>query len=163
MSVAVTVKEFIYDTLSKYPILANVSDRLASILKVDRLYVLGGLFASVITAVFFVGKGKLFMDLLAFVYPFLMTMRALDTGTSGGYKQWLVYWIIFMFLRLIDDVFVVNFIPLYFPLKMAFLLWCFYPSTKGSIVIYDVIIKGRIIPFLMIKNSNSNLNEKKTN
>jgi hypothetical protein len=35
-------------------------------------------------------------------------------------------------------------IPFYFPLKVAFLLWCMHPTYNGASVIYNNLLKGLV-------------------
>ena len=37
--------------------------------------------------------------------------------------------------------FILHFIPFYYFIKMAFLIWCFHPSTQGATIVYNVYVK----------------------
>jgi uncharacterized membrane protein YbaN (DUF454 family) len=55
----------------------------------------------------------------------------------------LTYWIIFGIFTLLDDFlgFILNMIPYYFWIKLAFFVFLFAPQTKGSKIIYEKVVK----------------------
>lgn len=105
----------------------------------------GGLVASLITLAIF---GATILTLVITVlYPAAKSIQALETDSTDDDKEWLTYWIIFGIFTLLDDFlgFVMNLIPYYFWVRLAFFVFLFAPQTKGSILIYDKVVK----PFLV--------------
>jgi hypothetical protein len=61
-------------------------------------------------------------------------------------RQWIVYWIIyglFSFWESLSDN-LLNWLPLYYPLKLFFLLWCFLPQYQGSNTLYYYLLRPLI-------------------
>ena len=58
-------------------------------------------------------------------------------------RLWLIYWMVFGLFsfteRLSDSV--LWWLPLYQPVKLAFLLWCFLPQSQGCATLYDVFLQ----------------------
>ena len=91
---------------------------------------------------------RLLIAVVAFLYPLYCSLRCLcaphsyAADPSRGPRLWLVYWLLFGLLsfseRLSDSV--LSLLPLYYPLKLAFLLWCFLPQTEGCAVLYDCVL-----------------------
>ena len=88
-----------------------------------------GIFAGFITCV------------IGFAYPAFATMKALE-GENGKEKQtWLIYWTLYSTITLLEDYaqFIVYWIPFYYPVKAAVLIYCFWPGLQGSENLYNVI------------------------
>ena len=106
----------------------------------------GGIVLSVVTLLVF---GATILTLLITVlYPAAKSIQALETENTDDDKEWLTYWIIFGIFTLMDDFlgFLLSLIPYYFWVKLAFFVFLFAPQTKGSMIIYDKVVK----PFLDI-------------
>lgn len=73
------------------------------------------------------------------LYPAAKSIQALETDATDDDKEWLTYWIIFGIFTLLDDFLgcVLNMIPYYFWIKLAFFVFLFAPQTKGSKIIYE--------------------------
>mmetsp|Transcript_11776 Transcript_11776/g.17834 ORF Transcript_11776/g.17834 Transcript_11776/m.17834 type:complete len:294 (+) Transcript_11776:55-936(+) len=95
---------------------------------------------------------NLLVDIAGFVYPLYASVKAIESADTADDKQWLTYWIIFTQFKIIESVadFLISFIPLYFLIKIAFLVWCYHPSFNGATVLYDIIIKEHVLPVLGI-------------
>eukprot|EP00803_Ostreobium_quekettii_P006640 evm.model.scf_3238.2 EVM.evm.TU.scf_3238.2 scf_3238:7083-9310(+) len=85
-------------------------------------------------------------DLVGFVYPAYASFKALETKETGDDIQWLTYWVVYaVFMTL--DVFageLLGWIPLFYEMKLLFIIWMIVPQFKGAKVMYDNYIK----PFL---------------
>ncbi|KAF1776769.1 TB2/DP1/HVA22-related protein [Phytophthora cactorum] len=88
---------------------------------VDKFYIfcVGALLAGIL--LFVVGGEELVVGLVGFIYPAYMSFKAINTPGTGDDTQWLTYWI-------------------------AFLVWTYHPSTKGSNLIYNTLIKPYVAP-----------------
>lgn len=77
------------------------------------------------------------------LYPAAKSIQALETQSTDDDKEWLTYWIIFGIFTLLDDFagFILNMIPYYFWIKLVFFIYLFAPQTKGSLVIYNKVVK----------------------
>jgi receptor expression-enhancing protein 5/6 len=79
---------------------------------------------------------------LGVAYPAFMSFLALESDGADDDKQWLTYWVIFGIFNVVDQWsgFILHFIPFYFFLKLAFLVFLFHPSTLGATKIYNAYI-----------------------
>ena len=96
------------------------------------LLVVFGIGASYITCIIAVG------------YPVFMSFLALEReDDDDSDKQWLTYWVVFGFVNIVDQYagFILRFIPFYYFLKMAFLIWLFHPKTLGATTIYNSYLR----------------------
>lgn len=91
---------------------------------------------------------RLLTSVIAFFYPLYCSLRCLcvpqsyAADPSRGPRLWLVYWLVFGLLSFSEQLSdsLLSFLPLYQPLKLAFLLWCFLPQTEGCAVLYDCVL-----------------------
>ncbi|KAJ0412532.1 hypothetical protein ATCC90586_006899 [Pythium insidiosum] len=99
---------------------------------------------------FVIGGAELITNLAGFIYPAYMSFKALSTPGTEDDTQWLTYWVVYAFFNLTEEVTDVLFswIPFYFFIKIAFLVWCYHPSTVGSNVIYQNLIKPYVHPYV---------------
>ena len=100
--------------------------------------------------IYTLGGAKLITDLVSFVYPAYMSFKAIDSSNDGDDTQWLTYWVVFSFVSIIESVagFVTEFIPFYFPLKVAFFVWLYHPKFMGAGMVYSQAIKPFVMPYL---------------
>ena len=113
-----------------------------------------GLFAGI--ALVTLGLGQHYITcLLGVAYPVFMSFLALESDSQNDDRQWLTYWVTFGVVQCIDNYagFILHFIPFYYFLKMAFLVWLFHPSTQGATFIYTTYIReqGLIADAMMSK------------
>ncbi|MBN3305580.1 REEP1 protein, partial [Amia calva] len=72
------------------------------------------------------------------LYPAYSSYKAVKTKDVKEYVKWMMYWIIFALFttaETITDIFLC-WIPFYYELKIAFVVWLLSPYTKGSSVLY---------------------------
>ena len=117
--------------------------QLADQLKVESGVLLGGaiLVASLITFILF---GSTILTLaITVLYPAFKSIQALETDSSTDDKEWLTYWIIFGLFSLIDDFFgcILNFIPYFYWIKLAFFIYLLAPQTRGAQFLYNAFVK----------------------
>ena len=59
------------------------------------------------------------------------------------YFQWMIYWIVFAMVTIIEeqaDLFISFWFPLYYELKILFLIWLLSPATRGATLLYRQVI-----------------------
>jgi receptor expression-enhancing protein 5/6 len=80
--------------------------------------------------------------LVGIVIPSICSIRALETKDPEDDKQWLTYWVVYGLFTFIDlfSGFILKYIPFYFVLKIAFLIWLFFPTFTGATLIYNKIV-----------------------
>ena len=71
-----------------------------------------------------------------------MSFIALESEGADDDKQWLTYWVCFGLFNIVDQFagIILQFIPFYFFLKLAFLVWLFHPATLGATTIFNLVI-----------------------
>ncbi|KAF7201821.1 transcript variant X3 [Nothobranchius furzeri] len=72
------------------------------------------------------------------LYPAYSSYKAVKTKDVKEYVKWMMYWIIFALFTTVEvftDMFVC-WLPFYYELKIAFVVWLLSPYTKGSSVLY---------------------------
>ncbi|KAE9023615.1 hypothetical protein PF010_g5041 [Phytophthora fragariae] len=115
---------------------------------VDKFYIfcVGALLAGIL--LFVVGGEELVVGLVGFIYPAYMSFKAINTPGTGDDTQWLTYWVVYAFFNLTESItdLVLSWIPFYFFFKIAFLVWSYHPSTQGSTIIYNSLIKPYVAP-----------------
>ncbi|XP_028657405.1 receptor expression-enhancing protein 1 isoform X1 [Erpetoichthys calabaricus] len=72
------------------------------------------------------------------LYPAYSSYKAVKSKDVKEYVKWMMYWIIFALFTTAEtftDIFLC-WIPFYYELKIAFVVWLLSPYTKGSSVLY---------------------------
>ena len=109
----------------------------------------------------------LLVNCVSVVYPLYASLRTLqgelwlrtsDSSTDraayefaqavqlGRQRHWLSYWTIYGIFTRFDVIFDTAFswVPMYWPFKLIFLLWCFLPQYQGALVLYHNVIMPMI-------------------
>lgn len=93
----------------------------------------------------FLGVGQdLVATMVGTVYPAFMSYKAVKTQEKDDDTQWLIYWIVFATFSLFDQwtSFMLDFIPFYHLVKLAFLLYLMFPpNVRGASWIYHTFIE----------------------
>jgi len=132
--------------LDKYPALRDLEAQVG----VEKFYI--ALLAVVLLAslLYVMGGASLIVNLVGFIYPAYMSFKAIQTKTTKDDTQWLTYWVVYAFFNLteqVTDIFLA-WIPFYFVIKVAFLIWCYHPATLGANVVYESVLKPHLLPKL---------------
>ncbi|XP_058860435.1 receptor expression-enhancing protein 1-like isoform X2 [Acipenser ruthenus] len=72
------------------------------------------------------------------LYPAYSSYKAVKSKDVKEYVKWMMYWIVFALFTTAEtftDIFLC-WIPFYYELKIAFVVWLLSPYTKGSSVLY---------------------------
>lgn len=83
---------------------------------------------------------SLFFSLL---FPAYGSITAIESPSSGDDTQWLVYWLMFSLLQIVENVAwpILKWLPLYQELKIALLAWLVLPQTQGALWVYEAILQ----------------------
>jgi len=82
---------------------------------------------------------KFLAMIVGVLYPSLESYKALKTETKDDDIQWLAYWIVFALFTLVEfflDI-VLAWIPLYYEVKLVFILWLALPQTRGALKLWQ--------------------------
>ncbi|KAH9614118.1 hypothetical protein KSS87_010574 [Heliosperma pusillum] len=91
----------------------------------------------------FIGRG-LFM-ILGYAYPALECFKTVERNKVDIHELrfWCQYWIIIAVLSVCErfgDIFI-SWVPLYGEMKLAFIIYLWYPRTKGTSYVYESILR----------------------
>jgi len=106
-------------------------------------YVAAGLAVLLSLLVFFNLGADFICNLVGLLYPMYASLKAIETKDTADDTQWLVYWIVyglFSFLETFVDL-ILYWVPFFYPIKIAFLIWCMHPMTKGATVLYNSFLR----------------------
>ena len=100
--------------------------------------VLKGVLAFLVLFVVFGVGSALITSVIGVAYPVFMSFYALESEGQDDDMDWLTYWIVFGLFNITDQFagFILHFIPFYYVLKLAVLIWLFHPSMKGAGYVY---------------------------
>ena len=80
------------------------------------------------------------LALVAFAYPALMTVKAIEGSDKREHTHWMAYWLCLSFWSTVESLTGGLFpaiVPMYTVLKLAACLWLFLPRTRGATVLYE--------------------------
>lgn len=81
-------------------------------------------------------------NLIGFILPTYFSFLALHSKDTEDDIQWLTYWVCYAFFvcaESVTDAFI-NWVPLYYVVKSALLIWMQHPSTHGAKIVFHNII-----------------------
>lgn len=110
---------------------------------VKRLHLVLGLIGIHALYLAFGCSAELLCNVIGFIYPAYMSMKAIESSRKDDDTQWLTYWVVFALLSIVEffsEAFVM-YIPIYWLLKCAFLIWLYSPTTLGAQKIYHRAIQ----------------------
>uniref|UniRef100_A0A7S2TLH9 Receptor expression-enhancing protein n=1 Tax=Lotharella oceanica TaxID=641309 RepID=A0A7S2TLH9_9EUKA len=104
------------------------------------LLVIGAGFVLVLLTLLVFGQAVV-TELVTFLPPVFMTIMGISQKTVDA-PFWMTYWLVFGLLQTLESLtdYLEEGIPLYYWLKMLFLVWCFHSKTKGATIIYDNLL-----------------------
>jgi receptor expression-enhancing protein 5/6 len=88
--------------------------------------------------VFILTGPQLFGELVGVLYPLFSSLKALERLEQRSEStQWLFYWIIFGVFSLLESFeAITHFLPVFFTIKIVFLIWAQHPQTRGAEFLY---------------------------
>ncbi|KAL2078428.1 hypothetical protein ACEWY4_026113 [Coilia grayii] len=76
------------------------------------------------------------------LFPAYNSYKAVKTKNVREYVRWMMYWIVFALYTVAETIadLTVSWFPLYYELKIAFVIWLLSPYTRGASLIYRKIL-----------------------
>ncbi|VVA92565.1 unnamed protein product [Arabis nemorensis] len=77
------------------------------------------------------------------VYPLYASVIAMESATKVDDEQWLAYWIIYSFLTLTELILqsALEWIPIWYTVKLVFVAWLVLPQFQGAAFIYNRLVR----------------------
>merc|ERR1719174_2344341 len=92
--------------------------------------------------------GNLITQLVGFVYPAYESFKALEPDNEKRenprlMRTWLTYWIVYSLFSVVEVFvdYILYWVPLYYLLKLVFLVWLMIPKLGGAELVYKVLIE----------------------
>merc|ERR1719379_1590774 len=92
--------------------------------------------------------GNLITQLVGFVYPAYESFKALEPDNEKRenprmMRTWLTYWIVYSLFSVVEVFvdYILYWVPLYYLLKLVFLIWLMIPRLGGAELVYKVLIE----------------------
>ncbi|XP_023686690.1 receptor expression-enhancing protein 3 [Paramormyrops kingsleyae] len=72
------------------------------------------------------------------LYPAYSSYKAVKTKNVKEYVRWMMYWIVFALYTVVETIsdLTIAWFPLYYEIKVAFVIWLLSPYTRGASLIY---------------------------
>ncbi|KAG9341819.1 hypothetical protein JZ751_018541 [Albula glossodonta] len=72
------------------------------------------------------------------LYPAYYSYKAVKTKNVKEYVRWMMYWIVFALYTVVETITdtTLSWFPLYYEVKIAFVIWLLSPYTRGASLIY---------------------------
>ena len=139
----------------------DCADRLVFLQAICGLFALSFIFVGATSLIFLVVVGlfgaQFVTNLIGFAYPLYESYRSLASSSSTtaaasathSQQQWLTYWIIYATFALVESLtdFFLYWVPMYHLVKIAFLVWCFLPQTRGAELVYAKVVEPVLVRY----------------
>ncbi|KAL3512562.1 hypothetical protein ACH5RR_025279 [Cinchona calisaya] len=81
------------------------------------------------------------------LYPLYASVMAIESPSKLDDEQWLAYWILYSCTTLVEILIepILEWIPIWYTLKLAFVAWLVLPQFRGAAFIYDKFVREKII------------------
>ncbi|KAE9610153.1 hypothetical protein Lal_00006364 [Lupinus albus] len=88
--------------------------------------------------------------LLTLLYPLYASVIAIESTSKLDDEQWLAYWIIYSFLTLTEMVLqpLLEWIPIWYSVKLLLVAWLVLPQTKGAAFLYERFVRPHIRKYM---------------
>merc|ERR1712000_160003 len=127
--------------LANVPLLVFVEEK--SQKKVQRAHIALGVIGVMFFFVLIGIWDKLMVNILGFVFPAYISIKAIESKDKEDDTQWLTYWVVFGLFTVIEF-----FTPTllwvfswYFVVKFFFVLWLLSPVHNGASIFYAVVLR----------------------
>ncbi|KAI8529232.1 hypothetical protein RHMOL_Rhmol12G0209100 [Rhododendron molle] len=83
---------------------------------------------------------------MTLLFPLYASVRAIETRSKVDDEQWLAYWMLYSFLTLMEMLLqpILEWIPIWYDIKLVFVAWLVLPHFRGAAFMYDRFVKKNI-------------------
>ncbi|GAB2289373.1 HVA22-like protein e, variant 2 [Dionaea muscipula] len=80
------------------------------------------------------------------LYPLYASVMAIESPSKVDDEQWLAYWILYSFITLLEMVLqpLLEWIPIWYWLKLLLMSWLVLPQFRGAAFIYEKFVREKI-------------------
>ncbi|PIA51038.1 hypothetical protein AQUCO_01100098v1 [Aquilegia coerulea] len=80
------------------------------------------------------------------MYPLYASVIAIETTSKVDDEQWLAYWIFYSFFTLMEMALqpILDWIPIWYDMKLIFMAWLVLPQFRGAAFIYERFVREKI-------------------
>lgn len=89
------------------------------------------------------------IELVGGAYPAFAALKMLGEAAPTDAPFWLTYWILFPLIKSSPLDMIFSLVPFNFYLKLVLLVWLYYPETKGASMVFQKVIKPRVLPHVL--------------
>ncbi|KAJ6297292.1 hypothetical protein OIU77_006419 [Salix suchowensis] len=91
---------------------------------------------------------------LMLLYPLYASVIAIESPSREDDKQWLAYWIIYSFLTLAEMLLqpLLEWIPIWYSLKLLLVAWLVLPQFMGAAFIYERFVREHVRKITGVKD-----------
>ncbi|PKI53271.1 HVA22-like protein e [Punica granatum] len=84
---------------------------------------------------------------LMLLYPLYASVMAIESPSKLDDQQWLAYWILYSFLTLLEMLLhpLLEWIPIWYDVKLVFVAWLVLPQFKGAAFLYEKFVREKLI------------------
>ncbi|GMI76687.1 hypothetical protein HRI_001338000 [Hibiscus trionum] len=88
------------------------------------------------------------------LYPLYASVIAIETPGKEDDEQWLAYWILYSLITLTEMVLqsVLEWIPIWYSVKLVFMVWLVLPQFRGAAFIYHRFVREQIKKYGFLKS-----------
>ncbi|KAK6148056.1 hypothetical protein DH2020_018968 [Rehmannia glutinosa] len=81
------------------------------------------------------------------LYPLYASVVAIESTSKLDDEQWLAYWILYSFLTLMEMLLLplLEWIPIWYDVKLAFVAWLVLPQFRGAAFIYEKFVREKVL------------------
>ncbi|GAB4860395.1 HVA22-like protein e, variant 2 [Ancistrocladus abbreviatus] len=81
------------------------------------------------------------------LYPLYASVMAIESPSKVDDEQWLAYWILYSFLTLMEMLLqpLLEWIPIWYTLKLVLVSWLVLPQFRGAAFIYERFVREKVI------------------
>uniref|UniRef100_A0A914DL22 Receptor expression-enhancing protein n=1 Tax=Acrobeloides nanus TaxID=290746 RepID=A0A914DL22_9BILA len=130
--------KMLYDEEMLYPVARRFLESIERSLHCKREYVAYVGITCVALYLIFGKMAQLICNLIGFAYPAYKSVLAIRTEKKDDDVEWLTYWVVFACFTCVDcvaDTFM-RYLPIYWLLKVTFILYLVVPQTRGALRLY---------------------------
>jgi receptor expression-enhancing protein 5/6 len=102
-------------------------------------------------------------NVIGIVLPLYLTIKSIEKPEEGDDRQWITYWGIFLPLWFVDLLIgdYLKYLPLFYFIKLTFLIWMFLPNSNGAKTLHDRVISPSTgsLDFKRVKNIFSDIKQ----